>query len=313
MFEFFPEQLINSILEPVTFFANPGKRIYWLYLTTSLLIAGVALKLSNSGVMKVLKQTCKVKYWLGRNSRLDLKWITLNQLLALLIMLPVLTGQVAWAMNIYRGLVSVWGNGDFLYYPYVQVVALYTFTIFICEDFSRFLVHYLYHKVPFLWRFHAIHHSAKIMTPFTLYRVHFIEYFINSCRAVFVIGTVSGIFIYCFDGAISVYEVLGVSVFNVAFNVLGANLRHSHIWLSFGKLEHVFISPAQHQIHHSSAKHHLDKNFGASLAIWDKLFGSWVISKGESVSRFGLYKQKNRQSMRTQLFGIAPKKNPHNL
>jgi len=58
------------------------------------------------------------------------------------------------------------------------------------------------------------------------------------------------------------------------FNALGANLRHSHIWLSFGSLERWFISPAQHQIHHSSAEADRDINFGTCLAIWDRLFGS---------------------------------------
>jgi len=39
-------------------------------------------------------------------------------------------------------------------------------------------------------------------------------------------------------------------------------------------LEYIFISPAQHQLHHSVAFEHHDKNFGAALAVWDWLFGS---------------------------------------
>ena len=40
-------------------------------------------------------------------------------------------------------------------------------------------------------------------------------------------------------------------MFGVLFNFAAANLRHSHIWISFGRFEKIFISPAQHQIHHS--------------------------------------------------------------
>ena len=72
---------------------------------------------------------------------------------------------------------------------------LFTLAVFIFEDFSRFLVHYLYHKVPLLWRFHAIHHSATVMTPLSLYRIHFIEMAINSCRSLLLIGGLSGILI----------------------------------------------------------------------------------------------------------------------
>lgn len=298
-------QYFSALTEPLTFLANPGKRIYWGYMLSAVLLTFVAFRFAKEKCKSAIQQTFRKKYWLGRNSLLDLKWIWLNQSLAFAILLPLLTGQVAWAMQIYRGLVANFGGGDFIQWSYIQVVGLYTLVIFLSEDFSRFLIHYLYHKVPFLWRFHAIHHSAKIMTPLTLYRVHFVEYVINSCRAVFVTGTISGIFIYCFDGAISVYEVLGVSIFNLLFNLVGANLRHSHIWLGFGKAENVFISPAQHQIHHSSAKTHLDKNFGASLAIWDKMFGSWVESKNQQVKNFGLYRQANRQSLKSQLWGIG--------
>ena len=56
---------------------------------------------------------------------------------------------------------------------------------------------------------------------------------------------------------------------------MGSNLRHSHVGIQYWKwVEYIFISPAQHQLHHSIAKEHHDKNFGAALAIWDWLFGS---------------------------------------
>lgn len=293
-----------GLLEPLSFFTNPNKRVFWLYLLTGCLLIVVAQKFNRERSTALIKKSFKTRYWFGRNSRLDVKWIALNQLLVFMVIVPLLASQLSWAMALYRYLVDVFGRGDFIHWPYAAVVTVFTVTLFLIEDFSRFLVHYAYHKVPWLWRFHAIHHSAKVMTPLTLYRIHFVEYFLNSCRALFVTGTVSGVFIYCFDGAITVYEVLGVSIFSMLFNLCGANLRHSHVWLCFGKLERVFISPAQHQIHHSSAEPHLDKNFGASLAIWDRLFGSWLGSYNQQVDKFGLYKQANRQQLRKQLFGI---------
>ena len=57
--------------------------------------------------------------------------------------------------------------------------------------------------------------------------------------------------------------------------MLWANLRHSHVWITYGRImERLLISPAQHQIHHSKNKVHFDRNFGVVLAIWDGMFGT---------------------------------------
>ena len=58
-------------------------------------------------------------------------------------------------------------------------------------------------------------------------------------------------------------------------------------------MEHVFISPAQHQLHHSIAEEHHDKNFGAALAIWDWLFGSLHLSEIEKNITYGLGESDN--------------------
>jgi hypothetical protein len=64
------------------------------------------------------------------------------------------------------------------------------------------------------------------------------------------------------------------------FNSLAANLRHSHVWLSFGPvLERVLSSPAQHQIHHSDAPRHFNKNFGINLSLWDWMFGTLYVTR----------------------------------
>jgi len=293
-----------SVIEYVL---SPSKRIYWLYLITSLVLAVYVLPRTKSHNVQHYLKAHRTKYWFNRSTLIDLKWILVNQLLAIVIFVPILGGQVSWAMSVYRQFVQWFGDGDFLTWSSHYVIALFSITLFLAEDFSRFLVHFAYHKVPCLWRFHAIHHSARVMTPLTLYRVHAVEYFINSIRAITVIGVVSGIFIYCFNGRIGVYKVLGVSIFNFLFNLAGANLRHSNIWLGFGRFEKWFISPAQHQIHHSTAKEHLDKNFGASLAIWDRIFGSWIASKNTEVKSFGLFKQSTQQKLRKQWAGISAK------
>jgi sterol desaturase/sphingolipid hydroxylase (fatty acid hydroxylase superfamily) len=88
---------------------------------------------------------------------------------------------------------------------------------------------------------------------------------------------------------ISVYAVYGLGVATYLFFLTGYHLRHSHIWLSYGLLlSTILISPAQHQIHHSKAKRHWDKNYGFILAIWDYLFGSLYVPKQKEAIEFGI-------------------------
>lgn len=92
-----------------------------------------------------------------------------------------------------------------------------------------------------------------------------------------------------FDGNFGLFTIFGINVFGFTFNFLASNLRHSHIDLPFGPFEWIFISPKQHQVHHSTNPDHFDKNFGVSLSVWDGLGKSLVRSKHvQQKLRFGL-------------------------
>ena len=61
----------------------------------------------------------------------------------------------------------------------------------------------------------------------------------------------------------------------MAFIHIYVHLQHTHIWIAFrGVLGRIFVSPAHHQIHHSTNPIHFNKNLGSCLAIWDWLFGT---------------------------------------
>jgi len=283
----FIEQIHDFIISLV-FFIDSERRTYWLYLLSGFVI-GIIFTWNNKKKLNwFIKRTFSKNYWFNRSCYTDYQWILINQVIKFLLIVPLLASSLTVAIYINRVFIESFGPGNFLYWPYQYVVITFTLLLFIIEDFSRFIVHWLYHRVPVLWKYHSVHHSATVLTPLTLYRVHSIEYFLNNCRGVLVVGVVSGVFMYCFDGVIGFTDVLGVNLFNFLFNLAAANLRHSHVRISFGYLEHLFISPAQHQIHHSREKKHFDKNFGSCLAIWDKAFCSWQTSRNNKVRRFGL-------------------------
>jgi hypothetical protein len=83
--------------------------------------------------------------------------------------------------------------------------------------------------------------------------------------------------------------VLGLNALVFAYYLAGYNLRHSSVWLSYGRaMEQVLISPAQHQIHHSSDPRHADRNFGFIFACWDGLFGTLYVPQGRETLTFGI-------------------------
>ena len=105
--------------------------------------------------------------------------------------------------------------------------------------------------VPFLWEFHKVHHSALVLTPMTVYRSHPVESFFYATRMAIAQGCAVGLCYFLFGPTLSMADILGANVFIFAFNVMGSNLRHSHVKWSWGKhIEKWFISPLQHQIHH---------------------------------------------------------------
>lgn len=169
------------------------------------------------------------------------------------------------------------------------MMALAGLLVVVASDFCVYWVHRVHHEHPVLWPFHAVHHSAETMTPLTVYRKHPVyDLFSNTARGL-LIGSVQGVLLFCLVGHISPLAIGGINALYVIFNMAGANLRHTHIWLDYGPvLDRIFISPAQHQIHHSRAPAHHDTNYGEIFALWDWMFGSLYVPKGKEELEFGL-------------------------
>jgi sterol desaturase/sphingolipid hydroxylase (fatty acid hydroxylase superfamily) len=179
-------------------------------------------------------------------------------------------------------------------FTHAGLLISYTLALIFFDDFVRFFQHWLFHKVPVMWSFHKVHHSAQVLTPFTNYRNHPVESFIFHCRRIFTYSFVTGAFLYFVGNDLSLLDVFFAATVRKVFNHVGSNLRHSHIWISWGNLlEHIFISPAQHQIHHSDAAEHLDKNMGSMFAIWDWIFGTLVIAGPQKDLVLGLRHEPN--------------------
>lgn len=165
---------------------------------------------------------------------------------------------------------------------------LFGLGVFLIQDCTDYWLHRAFHS-RWLWAFHKVHHSAPVLTPATASRVHFLEKVAEKLANTLCLGAYAGIFWYACGGEVSRYTLFGVTYMVLILNSLAANLRHSHVWLSFGPvIEHVLNSPAQHQIHHSDAPRHFNKNFGTNLSLWDWLFGTLYVTRSTpELIRFG--------------------------
>jgi sterol desaturase/sphingolipid hydroxylase (fatty acid hydroxylase superfamily) len=164
-----------------------------------------------------------------------------------------------------------------------------TLLVAVVADFCTYWVHRLHHEQRMLWPFHKVHHSAEVLTPVTAYRKHPVYDIASAAARALPIGAFQGLVLFFFVGQVEYVAIGGANVLYVLFNFCTSNLRHSHIWLDFGRvLDRIFISPAQHQIHHSQATWHFNKNYGEIFAVWDWMFGTLYIPRGREIIAVGL-------------------------
>ena len=258
---------------------SSSKRIYWQYLLSSLFIVLIyLLTLEKKVAKKEMKINLSSKLWLHKSAVLDYQYFIVSFFIKVLLILPFVFSVQEVTIFVYESLLDYFGYIKVTLFSYSQVIILFTITLFVVSDFTRYWLHRFFHTIPFLWKFHKVHHSAKVLTPITFYRVHPIENLLFGFRYAFSIGLVTGIFSYFFGAMIGIYEVLGTNIFLYIFSLMGSNLRHSHIKVSYPKIiENICISPFQHQLHHSSK--YYNKNFGGYLSIWDNIFGTLQTSK----------------------------------
>ena len=301
MYEFYEIFLAN--------FFDPKKRIFIGYLLSAVSIALIWLvwrkKLSfYAAIVKIFDPSI----FLSRSSMADVRVFFLNKIFMLLIS-PLLITQLIIATTIFNALSTFdWNPAKFgSHFAVTTVIASFTTFLFLFEDFSKYIVHRWMHKLPFLWAFHKVHHSAEKLTPLTVFRTHPVEGVIFSFRSAFVQGVSISLFYYLFGNKVDLATILGVNVFLFFFNVLGSNLRHSHISIRYWKwLERFLISPAQHQLHHSIAEEHYDKNFGASLAVWDWMFGSLHLSIEKDDFQLGVKEMDENDAHSLKTIYVAP-------
>lgn len=131
----------------------------------------------------------------------------------------------------------------------------------LCLDFTNYWIHRVEHGVPSLWAFHQVHHSQDELTILSTYRNHPLDTWARSVLGPTIFMLVFGVKPVVWLWVSLVWDVM-------------LNLSHLEVDWTWGPLRWLFVSPVSHAIHHSIEARHQHRNFGANLAIWDRLFGT---------------------------------------
>ena len=173
-----------------------------------------------------------------------------------------------------------------------------SFTLaFLLLDFLNYAMHRCQHTVPFLWRFHAMHHSDPDVDVTTSVRHHPIEYLIATgfyWVAVLALGI-----------PVVVVVTHGLAVF-VAATVTHGNIRLPE-WLE-RLLQPVVITVDLHLIHHSISYDQANANFGAVLSVWDRLSGTYARLPRAQQDRiiFGIRELPRRDCLKPSAMLLSP-------
>lgn len=132
---------------------------------------------------------------------------------------------------------------------------------FVAADFAVYLAHWMLHKIPVLWQFHAVHHSQTNLNPFTTHRTHPVQNIVEDTVRYLPLAVLG----------VGYPTWVGVR----AFNWVWAHVIHSNVRWTLGPLGHVLVSPQYHRLHHSKDPEHHDRNLAGRLVVWDRLFGTY--------------------------------------
>ncbi len=136
--------------------------------------------------------------------------------------------------------------------------------LLLLDFIGAYLVHYIEHKIPFLWRFHLIHHTDATIDTTSANRHHPGESVIR-----FVFTTIGVLVVGSPMWLVFLYQTLSVvaNQFNHANVVLPSKLDTL--------LGYIIVSPDMHKVHHHYKLPYTDSNYGNIFSVWDRLFGTY--------------------------------------
>lgn len=144
----------------------------------------------------------------------------------------------------------------------------------VLTDLAQYWFHRLFHRIPFLWGFHAVHHSAKSMDWLAGARMHFVE--------IIMLRGVTSLPLLTLGFAPSVMQAY------IAMVYIYASLVHANLRGNFNLLGRWLVTPRFHHWHHAIEAEGVDKNFAIHFPWLDRLFGTYYFPDGKWPTGYGV-------------------------
>lgn len=127
-------------------------------------------------------------------------------------------------------------------------------------DFVYYWIHRAEHRVRVLWCTHLVHHSSEDFSFTTAVRMPWTD---------IVYKPITGLWAPLLGFPPVLYPVFG------ALSLMLGQLQHTDLIGRLGVLDRVLTTPSNHRVHHASNPRYIDRNFGGSTVLWDRLFGTY--------------------------------------
>ncbi|QJB70669.1 sterol desaturase family protein [Parasphingorhabdus halotolerans] len=146
--------------------------------------------------------------------------------------------------------------------------------VLFATDFVQYWFHRTFHRYPFLWGFHAVHHSSKSMDWLAGSRMHFIE--------IILLRGITSLPMMTLGFSPSVLQAY------IAFVYIYSSLLHANIKGDFNWLGHWIATPRFHHWHHGLEREAFDVNYAIHFPIIDKIFGTFHLPESRWPENYGI-------------------------
>jgi sterol desaturase/sphingolipid hydroxylase (fatty acid hydroxylase superfamily) len=146
--------------------------------------------------------------------------------------------------------------------------------IMFLTDLVQYWVHRAFHRIPMLWRFHAVHHSARSLDWMAGARMHFLEIIVlrgTTVIPMFILG-------YS-QAALHVYILLVY---------VHSTFIHSNVGWNFDRIGKYLVTPRFHHWHHGIDREAIDVNFAIHFPLLDRLFRTYHLPSGQWPTDYGV-------------------------
>ena len=162
---------------------------------------------------------------------------------------------------------------------------IYWALLFILIDFQFYWLHRVEHFCRLFWAAHVTHHSAEHMNLTVGFRASLMRPLYD--------------FIFFLPLALIGFRPIDILLM-YSISQIWAVFVHTEVVRKLGWLEHIFVTPSHHRVHHASNEKYIDKNMGMVLIIWDKIFGTFqkeLSAEEYEPIRYGLAKPLQEENL----------------